>query len=169
MIKQEQTGPSVVETDPTQFGGVGDNPPIAVVAGIIVVRDRVLICQRKRTGRFPLKWEFPGGKVEPGETAAEALSRELLEELGIRAEVGACIGQSVHSYREGPSVSVAFFEVSSFQGSIRGQDFNEVRWVRWSELAEYDFLEADREVVLNLAGKPEGTRWGRGQFDRRCP
>ena len=128
--------------------------PIPVVAGIIAIEDRVLICQRKPTGRFPLKWEFPGGKIEASETAAEALSRELQEELGIRAEVGALIGQSVHSYREGPTVSVAFFRVPSFQGTIGKQDFHDVRWVRWSELPEYDFLEADQELVRSLSVNP---------------
>jgi 8-oxo-dGTP diphosphatase len=124
---------------------------IPVVAALIELGGKLLICQRKEGGAFSLKWEFPGGKVEPGESANAALERELREELGIQAEIGECIGRSVYRYPDGPAVFVEFFRVASFGGEITTHQFHDVRWVSTRELAGYDFLQADLELVRSLA------------------
>lgn len=123
---------------------------IPVVAALIELGGKLLICQRKKGGAFSLKWEFPGGKVEPRESANAALQRELREELGIQAEIGECVGQLVHRYACGLTVSVQFFQVVSFAGEITTDQFHDVRWVSTGELVRYDFLEADLELVRNL-------------------
>ena len=96
-------------------------------------------------------WEFPGGKIEPGESAREALARELAEELGIRAEVGPAVTRIRHHYRHGGAVDLQFFAVRTFTGEIDNQIYQQVRWVRLADLAGYEFLAADRGLVKDLA------------------
>jgi 8-oxo-dGTP diphosphatase len=126
--------------------------PLLVVAGVIERSGRILIAQRRRTGRHPLKWEFPGGKVEPGEDPRRALQRELREELGIRAALGAELGRYDVRYGSGPLVRLLFYEVTSFEGEPRNLDFEQILWERRLNLAAYDFLEGDVEFVRRLAG-----------------
>lgn len=98
-----------------------------------------------------LQWEFPGGKIEPGETAEQALRRELMEELGIEAEIGALVTHIRHNYRNGGGVDLQFFAVHRFTGEIVEHIFHEVRWVPLEELPQYEFLAADRGLVADLA------------------
>jgi 8-oxo-dGTP diphosphatase len=126
-----------------------------VVAGLIVVDGKFLICQRTRHQPFPMKWEFPGGKIEPGEQPEAALTRELEEELGILAEIGPLVAVVRHSYGSGAVVELQFFLVERFQGEIQNRIFREVRWVSREVLPTFDFLAADIELVNELAaGKP---------------
>lgn len=111
----------------------------------------MLIGQRRPDQPMALQWEFPGGKLEPGETAAEALHRELDEELGINAEVGAQVTRIRHTYRNGGAVDIQFFVVHSFQRELDNRIFNEVRWVPLHDLPEYNFLIADRKLIRDLA------------------
>lgn len=122
-----------------------------VAAGLILRGDEVLICQRKAGSPMGLKWEFPGGKIEAGESAEQALRRELDEELGIAAQVGTRIAHLRHTYRSGGAVDLQFFAVHSFTGDIVNQIFEDVRWVPLRTLPEYDFLAADRDLVRDLA------------------
>ena len=125
---------------------------ITVVAAIIERADRrLLIGQRRRSDSSPLKWEFPGGKVEAGETLESALRRELREELGIDSQVGEEVAPISHNYPNGSSVELHFFLIASYRGELRNRVFADVRWVGLRELKNYDFLEADRELVSNLA------------------
>ncbi len=98
-----------------------------------------------------LQWEFPGGKIEPGESAEEALVRELDEELGIRATVGPLVTRIRHNYRHGGAVDLQFFAVREFQGALENRIFQQFRWARLEELPEYDFLPADRGLIRDLA------------------
>jgi len=82
---------------------------IQVVAALIADNGRLLICQRRRDAAFPLKWEFPGGKVKPGEPPEAALRRELEEELGVQAAVGALVFEHTHRYAEPGSKSICCF------------------------------------------------------------
>ena len=122
-----------------------------VVAALIVADDKILACQRTRHQPMPLKWEFPGGKIEEGEQPREALRRELEEELGIEATIGDEVARIQHRYANGGSVELRFFEVRKYQGEIENRIFREIRWVTRQELPELDFLEADRSLVNDLA------------------
>ena len=122
-----------------------------VVAALIVKGDRILACQRTRHQPMPLKWEFPGGKIEEGEQPRAALRRELEEELGIVATIGDEVARIHHQYPSGGSVELRFFEVRQYEGEIENRIFREIRWVTRRELLELDFLEADRTLVEDLA------------------
>jgi 8-oxo-dGTP diphosphatase len=131
--------------------------PVHVGAGIIVRAGRVLACQRRADQSHPGKWEFPGGKREAGETMAECLRRELREELGIEAAIGAEVWRAEHTYPGRPPVVLAFFRVDAFVGEPRNLVFADVRWVAVAELGVLDFLEADRELIARLPGLLEET------------
>jgi 8-oxo-dGTP diphosphatase len=122
-----------------------------VTAGILTDGDRVLVCQRRAGSRFALKWEFPGGKVEAGETPEACLRRELREELGIRVEVGPEVFRTEHSYPNGFAVRLLFFRILQYTGTPVNWDFERIEWARVSDLPGYDFLEADRELVDRMA------------------
>jgi len=122
-----------------------------VAAALILKDDLILACQRTRHQAMPLKWEFPGGKIEEGEQPRDAMRRELEEELGIVAEVGAEVARIVHEYPGGGAVELRFFEVRNYQGEIENRIFREVRWVTRQELLELEFLEADLGLVKDLA------------------
>jgi 8-oxo-dGTP diphosphatase len=124
---------------------------ILVTAGILTDGDRILVCQRQAGSRFGLKWEFPGGKVEEGEAPEACLRRELSEELDIQAEVGPEIYRTEHRYPNGFAVRLLFFRIPRFTGSPINRAFERIEWARWGDLAGYDFLEADRELVDRLA------------------
>jgi 8-oxo-dGTP diphosphatase len=122
-----------------------------VVAALIFKDDLILACQRTRHQAMPLKWEFPGGKIEEGEQPRDAMRRELEEELGIVAEVGAEVARIVHEYPGGGSVELRFFEVRHYQGEMDNLIFREIRWMKRKELLGLDFLEADLGLVRDLA------------------
>ncbi len=122
-----------------------------VSAALILRDDRLLICQRTRHQTFPLQWEFPGGKIEPGEQPQDALVRELDEELGIRARVGDEVARLRHTYPSGGIVELRFFLVREFAGELENRIFRDIRWVRRGELVHYDFLEADKKLVRDIA------------------
>jgi 8-oxo-dGTP diphosphatase len=122
-----------------------------VVAGLIVKDGSVLVCQRTRHQTMPLKWEFPGGKIEPGEQPRDALRRELQEELGIDAQVGEEVARICHRYKTGNSVELRFYLVRQYRGEIENRIFRDVRWTARAELPKFDFLEADLTLVKDLA------------------
>ena len=122
------------------------------VAAALIVRDKeVLIGQRRPDQPMGPLWEFPGGKIEPGETPQQALARELAEELGISAEVGPAVTRIRHHYRHGGAVDLQFFTVRTFTGEINNQIYQQVRWVKLEDLPGYDFLAADRGLIKDLA------------------
>ncbi len=131
--------------------GVRQNTLRLVVAALILRGDEVLICQRRPAQPMALQWEFPGGKIEPGEQPEEALARELNEELGIEATIGQRVTHIRHNYRHGGAVDLQFFAVYEFRGEIENRIFNEVRWAKLEDLPSYDFLVADRGLIKDLA------------------
>lgn len=124
--------------------------PIKVVAGLIFDAGRVLACQRHASGAFPLKWEFPGGKVKTGEAEIDALRRELQEELGIVVGEVRAVFQNEHVYPDGLEVSLRFFEVLSYEGVAQNLVFQSIRWVDLSKLGQLDFLAGDQPVIHHL-------------------
>ena len=122
-----------------------------VVAGIIVKEGKVLVCQRTKYQTMPLKWEFPGGKIEDGEQPRDALRRELEEELGIVATIGDEVARIQHQYPNGGSVELRFFLVREYQREIENRIFKDVRWSVPTDLPSYDFLEADITLVNDLS------------------
>src|SRR5436305_15170844 len=121
-----------------------------VAAALIVKNDKVLVCQRTRHQTMPLKWEFPGGKIEDGEQPRDALRRELEEELGIDADIGDEVARIRHNYKNGGAVELRFYVVNEYAGAMENRIFRDVRWASRSELPQYDFLEADLELVKDL-------------------
>jgi len=122
-----------------------------VVAAVIERDGRVLVCQRKRSDSHPLKWEFPGGKVEPGESPEAALQRELEEELAIQARIGPQIARYEYSYGERPPLLLMFYRVTAFSGEPVNLVFEQIRWEPAFALLNLDFLEGDLEFVRKLA------------------
>jgi len=94
-----------------------------VAAALILQDGKLLICQRTRHQPMPLKWEFPGGKIEEGEQPRDAMRRELDEELGIEANVGEEVARIRHSYKGGAQVELRFFVVHQFAGEIENRIF----------------------------------------------
>ena len=134
--------------------------PLRLVVAALILRTvpgdtspttEVLICQRRPDQPMSLKWEFPGGKIEAGETPEQALARELDEELGIQATIGPPVTRIRHNYRHGGAVDLQFFAVHEFAGEIVGRIYHQVRWVRFEDLSGYDFLAADRGLIRDLA------------------
>jgi len=122
-----------------------------VVAALIWKDGKLLICQRTRHQPMPLKWEFPGGKIEEGEQPRYALRRELDEELGIAAVIGDEVARIRHEYPNGNSIELRFYEVRAYSGELENRIFREIIWADPPKLPEYDFLEADSELVRSLA------------------
>jgi 8-oxo-dGTP diphosphatase len=124
-----------------------------VVAAVIERGDRrLLIGQRRRNDTSPLKWEFPGGKVQDGEEPEAALARELREELGVTLRKSVEIARVTHRYAETPElIEVQFFAAEIAEEVVIPNAFEQVHWVLPKELGEYDFLAANAQLVANLA------------------
>lgn len=124
-----------------------------VVAAVIERPDRrLLIGQRKRDDTSPLKWEFPGGKVEPGESPEQALARELKEELGATLRKSVPIGRVVHKYAATPEeLEIVFYAVEIAESELVPRAFEQIVWALPKELGQYDFLAANAQLVAQLA------------------
>jgi 8-oxo-dGTP diphosphatase len=132
---------------------------ITVVAAIIENAGRVLIGQRRKGNGFGLKWEFPGGKVKPGESLEAALKRELREELGAECVIGAEVYRTRFQYPEmRDALELVFFSATAAPESVRNVVFEQIRWALPSELPTVDFLPADRELVAKLSRGELGLR-----------
>lgn len=131
-----------------------------VVAAVIEKDGKVLACQRRRSDRHPLKWEFPGGKVERGEKPREALARELREELDIEAEIGPELKRYRFAYPNKPAIELIFFRVTRFERDVKNCVFEQLAWDDAANMPNYDFLEGDLDFIRRLA---------RGEFATKTP
>ena len=126
-------------------------PALMVVAAVIESEGRILIGQRRAQDRHALKWEFPGGKVEPFESPRDALRRELQEELGVDAEIGPEIIRYEFQYPRRTPILLIFHGVERYDGELRNDAFEQIRWESRERLPLYDFLDGDRDFVRRLA------------------
>lgn len=140
--------------------GSAHGRPLRLVVAALILRQatpengggtEVLVCQRRPDQPMSLKWEFPGGKIEAGETAEQALTRELDEELGISAVIGPRVAQLRHRYRNGGAIDLQFFAVRDFAGELNNRIFNEIRWSSLTALPAFDFLAADFSLIRDLS------------------
>ena len=129
---------------------------INVAVGLIIKENQragareVLLCQRKSDARYALKWEFPGGKLEPGEHPDDCLRRELFEELRITATIGTLYHEQEYTYPDSGIFNVLYYLVPHFTGEMANRVFESIRWVPIALLPEYDILEGNRDVVTKL-------------------
>jgi 8-oxo-dGTP diphosphatase len=141
-----------VEEDKPKSSTRRPGPALRFVAAALIVRGgEVLIGQRRPDQPMARLWEFPGGKIEHGESPEQALARELEEELGIHATIGPRVTRVRHNYRHGGAVDLQFFAVHEFSGGVQNRIYHEVRWVKLEELPGYEFLAADRGLIRDLA------------------
>jgi 8-oxo-dGTP diphosphatase len=125
----------------------------AIVAAVIERSDRrILIGQRRRDDTSPLKWEFPGGKIEPGETPEAALARELQEELSATLKKCVELCRVRHKYTSSPEeLEIRFYAASIKDGNITPNEFEQIVWALPKELGSYDFLAANAQIIAQLA------------------
>lgn len=128
--------------------------PVRVAAGLIQKGNQILICQRGINHRYGLKWEFPGGKLYPGERSDECLTRELEEELGIEPTEYKEIKTLQTSYSDGGNFQVTFFHVTNYTGTLKNNVFEQIAWVDIDRLEQYDLLEGSLAVIQFLPPIP---------------
>ena len=122
---------------------------INVVAAIIINKKRILIGKRRDEDIGGGKWEFPGGKIEIGETISKALKRELYEELGISAKIGKELMNYEHMFKT-TIYNITFMEIIDYEGEICNNAHSEIKWVKFSNLPEYDFISGDDRFIQSL-------------------
>ena len=122
---------------------------IDVTAAILVKNGKVLIAKRKPEDKQPDKWEFPGGKIEAGESARECLKREMQEEFGIEVRVGKFLAESIYHYPDG-SIRLLAYQAEWQAGDLALKDHADYAWAQCDRLAEFDFAPADLPFVRKL-------------------
>ena len=127
------------------------NKNLLVVGGLIVKKNKILICQRSSDNEHPLKWEFPGGKVKKQEEPQQALKRELNEELKITIEHPIYLCDYMFEYQDlGKKVSLSFFLINEYSGEISNTVHNQLKWIEIKQLSDYDFLEGDHKIIKKI-------------------
>jgi 8-oxo-dGTP diphosphatase len=120
-----------------------------VVAAVIVKDKTFFCCQRGNKGECAYKWEFPGGKIEPGETKEEALVREIKEELNSTIKVNKYLATINHEYNSF-SLTMHAYECELANGKLEISEHFDSRWLKKEELKELDFAEADKKIIKQL-------------------
>jgi 8-oxo-dGTP diphosphatase len=136
----EQAGKEISES------ASGQRMHIHVTCAIIEREGRVMAARRGRSMRMPLKWEFPGGKIEAGETAEECLHRELMEEMALRISVKRRLPLWTHEYPDF-TVTLHPFVCEILSGEVVLNEHHTVDWVGPEALPDLDWVEADRAVI----------------------
>jgi len=126
-----------------------DKTPIIITAAIIESGGKLLIAKRSE-GSAKGKWEFPGGKMEYGETAEACLKREIQEELGCEIRVGALFDVTTFIASDGRHLVIIFYNCSVTAGTPHAKEHEEILWVLSKDLMNYDFTKADSEAMKRL-------------------
>lgn len=129
---------------------------LQVVAALLLRDGRILACRRRSDQDHASKWEFPGGKVEPGEAPRDALARELREELSVDATLGEEYLRYEFRYPGKKPIELIFYWIEAYRGELNDTLFAETSWVAPGGLVDLDFLEGDARVVAELASRPSG-------------
>lgn len=122
---------------------------IEVVAALLRRDDKFLICQRQKDKARPLLWEFPGGKVEMGESKQRALVRECIEELNIIVDVGDIYMQVVHEYPD-IKIRLSLLEAVIKTGQLRKKEHKALAWIKREDIPLYEFCPADIDIIKKL-------------------
>lgn len=123
---------------------------ITVTAAVLFHQDKILIAKRRASDKQCSLWEFPGGKLEKGETPEECLRRELREELGIQTQIGKFYTSSIYEYEHG-GIELLAFLATWISGEIKVNAHDEIKWVNVCELHHYNFAPADIPIVEKLS------------------
>ena len=124
-----------------------------ISAGIIIHNNKVLVCQRRNNSYYGLKWEFPGGKKEPDETIEQCLKREIMEELDLDVQIDSEFHIEKHKYPDGFEFEIHFFIITKFSGEAQNKVFEKIEWTTFHSLSNYDFLDADKNIIEMLIKK----------------
>ncbi len=132
---------------------------VRVAAAVVMDGERLLLTQRPPGGAHPLMWEFPGGKLESGESAAQALTREIAEELGVAATPHEVMGTSAYAYPHGPRVEIAFVRCTLASHAFRpNAEVHAIKWLAPADVDVREVLAADREFLVGLGAPPLADR-----------
>jgi len=124
---------------------------IKVVGGLILDKNKILICQRTEDCDHPLKWEFPGGKTLVDESTEKALIRELREELKINILEYKFLDDYVFEYKNlNKKIHLYFYLITKFSNDIINTIHEQLKWIEIQELSNYDFLEGDYEIIQKI-------------------
>ena len=119
---------------------------VDVVAALVRDGERFLICKRPANKARALMWEFPGGKVEAGESPQDALIRECMEELDITLDVGGLYMQVTHEYPD-IQIRLSLYEAVIASGELRGKEHEALCWILPREIPDYEFCPADKDII----------------------
>ena len=124
---------------------------INVVGGLILHKNKILICQRKEDCDHPLKWEFPGGKTLVNESTEKALIREIKEELKIDTLEYKFLYDYIFEYKNlNKKIHLNFYLITKFSNDIINTIHKQVKWIDIHDLSNYDFLEGDYEIIQKI-------------------
>ena len=123
---------------------------IKVVAAILEKENKILIAKKREGKPLAGLWEFPGGKIEEGETPEESLIRELMEEMNIKVRVNEYVGESIYDYGDGKVISLKGFTAEIIEGDIKLTDHDEYKWVTLEEVCNYRIAPADIPLISNI-------------------
>jgi len=128
---------------------------LKVTAAILTHNGKILVAQKGPHDKRANKWEFPGGKIEPGETPEEGLSREMLEEFCIKIQVGDLFAESLFTYPEGQILVMAYF-CTWVAGDLTPTEHADYKWVTAKELPHFDFVPSDAPIAERLSREYQG-------------